>query len=184
MYYAYIITNTINNNLYVGITKNIDNRWRAHKSRARRISSNSYLYNAMKKYGIENFTIEEVGLFGNLKDCQDFETSTISFFRDTEIPNYNMHNGGTAGYSMKDDDRYEEWKINLSLGRQGRTPALGMKHTKENKELFSKVSDAYWATQEVYDIDRVSKLSFKEANALYGISKTHYYRLKRGLLSE
>jgi len=181
MYYTYIITNTINNYLYVGITNNIDNRWRAHKSYSRK--GKSYLSNAMRKYGVTSFTIEEVKSFNSKEECAQFEVDTISFFRDNNIPNYNLHDGGTFGYSMKEDDRYEEWRSKLKISRVGGKPALGMKHTEKNKSLFKEVSKAYWETQDTYNEEEVCALSFKEAAFKYGISKTHYYRLLKRLKS-
>ena len=138
----------------------------------------------MNKYGFDNFIIEEINSFKNKEECCTFEIDTITFFRENNIPNYNLHSGGTLGYSMKEDDRYEEWKNKLSVKRQGRKPALGMKHTEDNKKLFSDVSKKYWDTQDVYDMNAICKLSFKEAKEQYGVSKTHYYRLKRGSHSD
>ena len=53
-----------------------------------------------------------------------------------------------------------------------------MKHTEENKKLFSEVSNKYWDEHRLYTVEQiVSAGSFKKAQELYGISKTHYYRL-------
>lgn len=143
MYYSYLITNTINRTVYVGITKNIPNRFRSHKYQAKNHRSKSHLYNAMNKYGFDVFTIEEIAVFENYKECCEFEINTINFFRENNIPNYNLHDGGTFGYSMASDNRYEEWKLKLSASRVGRKPALGMKHTEGNKKVFSAVSRKY-----------------------------------------
>ena len=62
MGYIYKITNKINQKVYIGKTlKNIQSRWKEHcrdykKSRC----ETRPLYNAMNKYGIENFCIEEL----------------------------------------------------------------------------------------------------------------------------
>jgi len=184
MYYAYLITNTVNNKVYVGITKNIPNRWRSHKYQAKKSRVKSSLYLAMNKYGFHSFNIEEIASFESSDECCEFEINSINFLRENNIPNYNLHDGGTIGYSMSGDERYEEWKQKLSIARQGRKPALGMKHTEDNKQLFSDVSNKYWSTQDVYDIEAIVKLSFKEAHSYYGISKTHYYRLRRGSSSD
>ena len=57
----YKITNTLNNMCYIGQSKNISKRWNNHKSVYDNENShgyNYYLYRAMRKYGIENFTFE------------------------------------------------------------------------------------------------------------------------------
>ena len=62
MSYIYKITNNINGKLYVGKTNNIiENRFQEHirDSRKQR-EENRPLYNAMNKYGIENFSIEKI----------------------------------------------------------------------------------------------------------------------------
>ena len=60
--YVYKITNLINNKLYIGITKNIKSRFAYHRTRYCKVSKREYknkpLYQAMVKYGIENFKFE------------------------------------------------------------------------------------------------------------------------------
>lgn len=59
MGYIYCITNIINNKQYVGNT--IEERFKEHCRDSRKTRCNKRpLYNAMNKYGIENFKIEEL----------------------------------------------------------------------------------------------------------------------------
>ena len=62
MAYIYKITNIINNKCYIGKTLNtVQERWREHCSDyKKRDEEKRPLYSAMKKYGIENFKVEEV----------------------------------------------------------------------------------------------------------------------------
>ena len=61
MAYIYKITNNINGKVYIGeTTRTVQIRWNQHKTRARNTQFTEYLYNAMRKYGIENFSAEEV----------------------------------------------------------------------------------------------------------------------------
>ena len=62
MAYIYKITNKINNKCYIGKTlKTIEERWKEHcKAYLRRSKEKRPLYSAMKKYGIENFKVEEI----------------------------------------------------------------------------------------------------------------------------
>lgn len=209
MYYAYQITNTINDKLYIGITNSPKDRWQRHKSNARSESTSSryrtYLYNAMRKHGTENFKFNVIAEFKKREDCELFEVSKIKQLRDSAIHIYNLHDGGTCGYDMRNSPDYEQWKQRLSESaianssdieakedwkaklrkqRKGRTPALGMKHSDEAKVRASEVSNAYWDTQETYarDFEKVAAilaLSHKEAKIQFGISTTHYYRLKK-----
>lgn len=206
MYYAYLIENTINQAYYVGITGNPVKRWSRHRANARNLSGKAryktYLYSAMRKYGVENFTFEILKTFEHREDCENFEISTIQWFKDQYIKTYNLHKGGNLGFSMLGHKNYKEWKQKLSdnsignakgtpaydawveklkKARRNRQPALGMVHTSANKELFKKVSREYWETQDTYIqyANDIIKLSHKEAKSKFGISTTHYYRLKK-----
>lgn len=67
MPYIYKITNQINRKAYIGKTmKTIEERWQEHcHDYARARCEKRPLYAAMKKYGIENFTIEQI------EECSD-----------------------------------------------------------------------------------------------------------------
>lgn len=59
----YKITNTENQKMYIGQSRNIDQRWKTHKRMAlktKNTDNNSHLYNAMRKYGLEKFKFEVV----------------------------------------------------------------------------------------------------------------------------
>ena len=58
---VYKITNIINNHSYIGVSKNIENRWKTHITRAFNYTDkefNKVLYKAFRKYGVENFVFE------------------------------------------------------------------------------------------------------------------------------
>lgn len=62
MAYIYKIINNINNKVYVGKTDlSIEQRWQSHKQDSTKSDiQHRPLYKAIRKYGIENFSIEEV----------------------------------------------------------------------------------------------------------------------------
>jgi len=57
---VYKIKNNINGKLYIGITNNLNKRWEQHKKDAftDKAQAEKPLYNAIRKYGIESFSIE------------------------------------------------------------------------------------------------------------------------------
>lgn len=207
MYYAYLITNNVNKKVYVGITLNPYERWLRHQSNARNTEGKTtYLYNAMRKHGLENFSFDVIAEFKSAEDCSLFEIAKIKQMRRDDVPNYNLHDGGNLGNRMTPDNpKWEEWLSNLkenAIGnstnakakdawinklkekRKGRTPALGMKHKDETKQVASEVSNAYWDTQETFirepeKVQAILALSHREAKEQFGISTTHYYRLKK-----
>jgi len=203
--YGYIITNNVNNTVYVGITKDPHSRWLRHQSIGRNPEGkgrHSHLYSAMRKYGVANFSFVVAARFDSRFDCERWEVNKISYLNSRNTPNYNLHPGGSGGHDMRTSERYEAWRAaltenavahnsgrdawieKLKVARQGRTPALGMSHTPENKALAKEVSDKYWDTQDTYARDpealkKIFTLSHKEAKKQFGISTTHYYRLKK-----
>ena len=56
----YKITNQITNKVYIGQSINIQYRWKQHKQQAKNNRKNNKLYQAMRKYGIENFLFEVI----------------------------------------------------------------------------------------------------------------------------
>lgn len=57
MYSIYKITNKINGKLYIGYSKRPSARWYDHKKYACK-NKKGVLYDAMRKYGIENFVFD------------------------------------------------------------------------------------------------------------------------------
>lgn len=180
MYKVYYLVSSSTKWYYIGITKNnLTVRLTQHKSSANR-GTNSPLYDCMRKYN--NFTIILRDEYTIHKECCDREIELIAKAKELDHNILNLAKGGEGGFVVP-KGKIGAWKTKLVAKRAGRKPALGMQHTKENKQLFSQVSKKYWETQKTYDSKQIASLSFKEAKEKYGISKTHYYRLKKRLLN-
>lgn len=56
----YLIRNKVNNKVYIGQSKNVERRWKEHKSRLdnEHFECGSIFHKALKKYGVENFSFE------------------------------------------------------------------------------------------------------------------------------
>lgn len=167
--YLYRLDFLDNPKFYIGITKNLDRRFRQHKNFSKR-GRKSPLYDAIRKY--KNFTITTIAQYESRELAIEAERIAIEFFKGKI---YNLAKGGDGGFVVVN---IEEWKAKLRETRKGLKPSLGMKHTDENKELFRKMSREYWDNTFTYDAEEVLKYSHKEAKRLFGISTTHYYRLK------
>lgn len=101
----YKITNQINGKVYIGeTTRTVAARWRQHKSRAKLSEYTEYLYNAIRKYGIENFTIEEITKCSD-EDRFKIETEYITQYR--------------SWVGFKDCNGY-----NLTLSQEGVAPIM------------------------------------------------------------
>lgn len=90
--YIYKITNKINQKSYIGKTVNsIEERWNEHKRDCKRFPERP-LYRAINKYGIENFTIEQIEEV-DINILSEREIYWIGFFR-TYTNGYNATLGG------------------------------------------------------------------------------------------
>lgn len=176
--YLYKIINLQSDSCYIGITKNCYlKRLRDHKSAARRGTKNKF-YDAIRSYGEDNFIIGVIKEYTNYNELLQAEFNTIKEYKESGKKVYNILDGGKSYFPIVNK---EAWKVKLRKARKGRKPALGMKHTDKNKELFKKISKEYWNSVETYPKEKIVKLSFKEAKEKYGISKTHYYRIRKQL---
>ena len=91
----YKITNTITKKVYIGLSNDIEQRWKTHKKRYKIESDKEYekyLYRSFRKYGIEAFTFEVI------EECPPEELSNreiywISYY-DSYANGYNETPGG------------------------------------------------------------------------------------------
>ncbi|MGL5736567.1 MAG: GIY-YIG nuclease family protein, partial [Beijerinckiaceae bacterium] len=72
----YMLTNLINGKRYVGLAKSIRTRMATHRYAAKRKPTNSHIYNAIRKYGIDAFSVYVVEMC-NVKDMSAKEYEHI-----------------------------------------------------------------------------------------------------------
>ncbi len=123
---AYVHVNKINGKKYVGITS------QPFRKRCRLDGSgykqNPIFYNAIKKYGWDNF--QHIIIFKNLdfKNAQRYEKILISLFKSNESEfGYNSQSGGINSFSLN-----EQVKKNISNTLKGR------KFSKEHREKIGR----------------------------------------------
>lgn len=172
MYKLYILVSYKTKSYYIGMTKNkLSTRLAQHKNCAQR-GRKTPLYDAMRKYN--DFIIVLVKEYNTKEECANAEIAYIKEARDNRHSIYNLADGGQTGYIITDPEVRARVNEKLKASRVGRKPALGMRHSEENKKFFSECSKR---RKLLYpDLD-VFSIGFTEANRKFGISKTHYYRL-------
>ena len=92
----YKITNSINGKVYIGLTTvTLEARWRGHIRDSR--VCDRHLYRSMRKYGLENFIIEEIDNTDDFKKLGELERYYIKAF-DSRNPDkgYNITGGGES----------------------------------------------------------------------------------------
>ena len=125
---VYKITNKINGKVYIGQTiRPLITRWRQHYNPSN--SNCTALHRAIKKYGKECFTIEQIDVACDRDELDEKEQYWIAFYDSINPENgYNLRLGGEH-HTVSDETRYK-----LGKGNRGR---------KFSKELRSKLSDSH-----------------------------------------
>lgn len=97
----YLITNLVNGKSYVGITRrSVDERWAEHLQDASGAKSRRALTNAIRKYGVSAFNIEEIGKADDWDSLCAAEIELIESLQ-TKVPaGYNMTNGGDGARGL------------------------------------------------------------------------------------
>lgn len=95
---VYKITNLINQKIYIGVSIDIEKRWKQHKNYYLDSSNkeyNKYLYQDFRKYGLENFSFEVIEEVSK-DEIYDREKYWIKYFN-SSICGYNETLGGECG---------------------------------------------------------------------------------------
>ena len=155
MGHIYCITNIINGKRYIGKTTNtVEQRFKEHQRDSQKDNTqNRPLYNAFKKYGIENFIVEELEQVDNsmLSEREIYWIKEYNTFGDN---GYNASKGGDGTIL------YDHNEI-IELARLGYTPqqihdktgcskdrvlrvlkANGVSHRNENARLIAQYDQA------------------------------------------
>ena len=98
----YKITNLINGKVYIGQTVNFKNRMYYYNGYLAK--GQNKLHNAFKKYGINNFIMEQIAFGKKGEDLDNLEVFNITSY-DSIKNGYNCESGGTNGYSHSEETR-------------------------------------------------------------------------------
>ena len=138
MGYIYKITNKINNKIYIGKTKgSIENRLNGHFRASKNNKFNRYFYNAINKYGEENFSIQIIEECDNslLNNREKYWIDKLNSY-DKNI-GYNSTLGGDGGdtYTYQTEERKIEISNKKSKSLKGKS--LGTKRSEEQRRKIS-----------------------------------------------
>lgn len=95
----YKITNLANGKLYIGKTiKSLAHRWSGHKHQARRLSTDMIITRAIRKYGENNFSIEQIDSANSKSELKLKEFYWIKKLQTTKPHiGYNLRSGSEEG---------------------------------------------------------------------------------------
>lgn len=133
-YAIYMITNSLNAKQYVGIAKNLRNRWYSHKQAK---GSCPALHAAIKKYGVDAF------VFTHIADAFDHESACnierlLIIQHNTRVPfGYNLTEGGDGTLGLKKTEETKNKIRSSSIGKN-----LGKKMSDEARKKMSEAHKA------------------------------------------
>ncbi len=147
----YMIKNNIDGKVYVGLSRSVEDRILNHKSSLKSDtcgkSINRHLYNAVKKYGFENFSFSVLEVLPD--DCetcllQDAEYKWMLHFKslDREF-GYNLRSDNSTDGHKASKETLEIMSIIFS-GENN--PNYGNKWTDEMKSRMSEIKKAQYAS--------------------------------------
>lgn len=149
----YKITNLVNGKIYVGLTKkDLDARWVWHQKDARnnqsKSSYNRALMRAIRKYGADNFCIEQIDSAPSRAKAGELEVFWIRELKAKGKGGYNMTDGGegVSGYELTDERRKQLSEQNSGDGNfwygkyAQQSPHYGKELSEEHKQLLSEIN--------------------------------------------
>ena len=119
MGYIYCITNLINSKRYIGKTvNNIKERFKEHCRDSRKERCNKRpLYDAMNKYGVENFIVEELEYVEDDNKLSEREIYWINELQTYGRNGYNATKGGDGTILYDHNEIVELYNLGYSTGQ-------------------------------------------------------------------
>ena len=147
----YQFTNKLDGKMYIGqTTTSLKKRLSQHYS----TNKDTYFYRALRKYGKENFIVEEICSATNIDDLNYLEEYFIQYYNTLKPNGYNIALGGDNFERicgpMQGKKHTEETKQKMSLS------ALGKPKSQETKEKISQAKKGSKLSQEARD--KISKV--------------------------
>ena len=183
----YLITNTINDNKYVGQTvMQLNKRWLAHIQESKTYSEHP-LYRAINKYGIDNFKIRV------LEECGEDILSEREIYwikkLDTYNRGYNATTGGESNCNIREDvkekisqsmselERSDEWINNVSKRlkekiESGEKWGFMLCKNEGGKHCKRKVQGTNITTGEIIEYDSLTEAAIKVNGKTANISRS------------
>jgi group I intron endonuclease len=149
--YIYKITNLVNNKIYIGQTcRTIEQRWKEHLKRRLYENGNGYnyhLYKSMRKYGTENFIIEEIEYCNDdiLNEREMFWIQEYESFNPDIGYNATMGGSGSRIYNYNEVyERYDngeslvEISLNMNISRSYLEQIIKLHENYSHEEVWNR----------------------------------------------
>lgn len=174
MAFIYKITNTVNQNNYIGKTAiSVEQRFKEHletakiwlnlKKENKAYPYKSLLYEAMIKYGIDKFKVELIEECSN-EEVNEKEKYWIAFYKNKNEATYNIALGGNGGdlFNCHTEEEKQIIRQKISVKIAGKNnPMFGKHHSDETK---AKIKASYTPER----LQNYKEANLGENNPMFG----------------
>lgn len=162
MFYIYKITNLINGKVYIGFTaREPQKRWSQHKHHAKK-QTNRKLYNAIRKYGVDNFRFEVI-----------FESDDMDYTLNIKEPEFiNQYNSIEEGYNYSIGGEAASFgrRDSVETRKKKSESRKGLKHSEETKAKIGNAHRGKVVSAESREKMRQSQLRAQVAARKYQVT--------------
>ena len=131
-YVVYVHQNKVNGKRYIGITNNTVKRW---CGKGKHYEGCPHFFNAIQKYGWDNFTHEVIERGLTLEEANERERFYIAKYKSTEKAHgYNITTGGDHAPTMLGKHHSEETKAKMRKAALGRV--ISVEQRKRHSEAM------------------------------------------------
>ncbi len=169
---------------YVGqTTKTIKHRIRKHNTLAEGNFQNSAIANAIRKYGINSFTILEIAQATSQEELDSLETRYISSLRTSAPHGYNLLPGGRGRSGTHQDTRKKLRKARIGRKHSPETIRKISEANKGEKNKFYGKKHSEETKRKMRAHERTPEHAAKLGNAKRGVvlSESHKEKIKTSL---
>ena len=132
---VYRAKNKINNKSYIGITtKTLEHRKRTHEKAVKYV--NRKFYNALSKYGFDNFEWSVLEECNSITELENKEVYYIEKY-DSLNNGYNLTSGGESTKEYSDESKQLMREARVDWHKSNRNGFKGKTHTKEVRKQIS-----------------------------------------------
>lgn len=174
MGYIYKITNKMNGKVYIGQTKKtIEERFQEHLKKAK-IHTNRYLYDAMNKYGYENFIVSQIEKCPD-NNLDEREIFWIAFYQsNNKLYGYNMTAGGGGGNTWINNPHKEETSKKLSQANKGKKHKMS-NEWRQNTTQANKEKKTIQINKDEFEKDIKNFMSIEDICKKYNLGRKTFY---------
>lgn len=190
--YIYMIVNTVNDKPYIGKTVNINKRMNRHRYNARD-GEKSHLYNAIRKYGEDNFVFLILEEAYSKEELNELEIYYIELYDTYRGFGYNQSAGGDGHGGGEESPMYgrkhtPEALEKISKTHKGKT-ITDEQRAKQSYSMRGKLKgesnpNAKLSPEDVEEIRRLldtKEYTQKQIAEMFGVKQTAISRIKRGV---